>query len=254
MGVEQKQAKKPRVVRGRVTAGVVATSLAVAAAVAVPAAGAIGGPGFGLGDEAPGIDVPGTGVKEPWATIEVNGEEPKDYYDEGSVDVKVTVGPGDDYVASRILVNGSAQDDWARTDLADGSHVYEKALAEEGTYRLVVINDMAWGDALMPCAECRFAIDRTAPQATVAFDSDEPVDGFPGRGFAIETIGGMGKKELKRLLSGLDRANIAVRNFPLTASQLRKKLKLADGGDAYLFGTTMQGGDHVLIRTAKISR
>ena len=53
---------------------------------------------------------------------------------------------------------------------------------------------------------------------------------------------------------GLDRANIAVRNFPLTAPQLRKKLKLADGGDAYLFGTTMQGGDHVLIRTAKISR
>jgi hypothetical protein len=52
----------------------------------------------------------------------------------------------------------------------------------------------------------------------------------------------------------LDRANIAVRNFPLTAPQLRKKLKLADGGDAYLFGTTMQGGDHVLIRTAKISR
>ncbi|WP_444328206.1 hypothetical protein [Paratractidigestivibacter sp.] len=177
MGVEQKQAKKPRGVRRRVAAGVVATSLAVAAAVAVPAAGAIGGPGFGLGDEAPGIDVPGTGVKEPWATIEVNGEEPKDYYDEGSVDVKVTVGPGDDYVASRILVNGSAQDDWARTDLADGSRVYEKALAEEGTYRLVVINDMAWGDALMPCAECRFAIDRTAPQATVAFDSDEPVDG-----------------------------------------------------------------------------
>ena len=52
----------------------------------------------------------------------------------------------------------------------------------------------------------------------------------------------------------MDRANIAVRNFPLTAPQLRKKLKLADGGDAYLFGTTMQGGDHVLIRTAKISR
>ena len=37
-------------------------------------------------------------------------------------------------------------------------------------------------------------------------------------------------------------------------TELSKKLKLADGGDAYLFGTTMQGGDHVLIRTAKISR
>ena len=43
-----------------------------------------------------------------------------------------------------------------------------------------------------------------------------------------------------------------VRNFPLTAPQLRKKLKLADGGTVYLFGTTMQGGDHVLLRTSKI--
>ena len=47
----------------------------------------------------------------------------------------------------------------------------------------------------------------------------------------------MGKKELKRALAGVDRANIAVRNFPLTAVQLRRKLKLADGGDVYLFGT-----------------
>ena len=101
--------------------------------------------------------------------------------------------------------------------------------------------------------EARFGAVQIGPSSHL-FVSDEPVDGFPGRGFAIETIGGMGKKELKRLLSGLDRANIAVRNFPLTAPQLRKKLKLADGGDAYLFGTTMQGGDHVLIRTAKISR
>ena len=101
--------------------------------------------------------------------------------------------------------------------------------------------------------EARFGAVQIGPNSHL-FVSDEPVDGFPGRGFAIETIGGMCKKELKRLLSGLDRANIAVRNFPLTAPQLRKKLKLADGGDAYLFGTTMQGGDHVLIRTAKISR
>ena len=102
------------------------------------------------------------------------------------------------------------------------------------------------------------AADTRAPHVYCVNDDQrldyDAVDDFPGRGFAIETIGGMGKKELKRLLSGLDRANIAVRNFPLTAPQLRKKLKLADGGDAYLFGTTMQGGDHVLIRTAKISR
>ena len=62
----------------------------------------------------------------------------------------------------------------------------------------------------------------------------------------------MNKKDIKRLLNGTKQANIAVRNFPLTAPQLRKKLELADGGPVYLFGTTMQGCDHVLLRTSKI--
>ena len=62
----------------------------------------------------------------------------------------------------------------------------------------------------------------------------------------------MGKKDARRLLSGVGRANVAVRNFPLTAPQLRKKLKLADGGDTYLFGTTIQGGGHILLRTVKV--
>lgn len=99
--------------------------------------------------------------------------------------------------------------------------------------------------------EERYGVTQVGPGSHL-FVSDAPVAGFPGRGFAIEAVGGMGKKELRRLLSGLDRANIAVRNFPLTAPQLRRKLKLVDGGDAYLFGTTMQGGAHVLFRTAKI--
>ena len=43
----------------------------------------------------------------------------------------------------------------------------------------------------------------------------------------------MNKKELKQLLAGLTHANIAVRNFPLTVAQLRKKLKLKDGGNTY---------------------
>lgn len=81
--------------------------------------------------------------------------------------------------------------------------------------------------------------------------SGTPSPQFPGRGFVIETIAGMGKKELKRALAGVDRANIAVRNFPLTAVQLRRKLKLADGGDVYLFGTTSVDGRHVIVRTVK---
>ncbi len=47
------------------------------------------------------------------------------------------------------------------------------------------------------------------------------------------------------------KANVAVRNFPLTAEQLKKELKLKDGGDVYLFGTTLSGEKKVLIKTRK---
>jgi len=52
-------------------------------------------------------------------------------------------------------------------------------------------------------------------------------------------------------LAGLTHANIAVRNFPLTVAQLRKKLKLKDGGNTYLFATTDLKGHHLVLRTKK---
>ena len=99
--------------------------------------------------------------------------------------------------------------------------------------------------------EARFGAVQIGPSSHL-FVSEQQIADFPGRGFAIEAVGSMNKKDIKRLLNGAKQANIAVRNFPLTAPQLRKKLKLADGGTVYLFGTTMQGGDHVLLRTSKI--
>ena len=57
----------------------------------------------------------------------------------------------------------------------------------------------------------------------------------------------MNKRELRHALQGITQANIAVRNFPLSAEALRKKLKLRDGGDVYLFATTTADGQHVII-------
>ena len=74
---------------------------------------------------------------------------------------------------------------------------------------------------------------------------------FPGRRFAIEGVSGFGKRELRSFLSGVERANIAVRNFPSSADELRKRLKLRDGGDVFLFATTLSGGDKVLIKAVK---
>ena len=62
----------------------------------------------------------------------------------------------------------------------------------------------------------------------------------------------MSKQELREVLAGVERANITVRNFPLTPEQLRKKLKLKDGGDVYIFATTLPGGEHKLLLCRKI--
>ena len=64
-------------------------------------------------------------------------------------------------------------------------------------------------------------------------------------------ISGFGKKEVKELLSGLEKANLTVRNFPASVADLRKKLKLKEGGDVYLFATTLQNGEKVLIKCLK---
>lgn len=84
------------------------------------------------------------------------------------------------------------------------------------------------------------------------FVSATPVVDFPGRGFSIEAVTSLSKKDLRRNLSSIGRANITVRNFPLTAVQLRKRLKLADGGNVYIFATTTADGRHVLFVCRKL--
>lgn len=85
------------------------------------------------------------------------------------------------------------------------------------------------------------------------FLSSVEIGDFPGRAFRISSISTMNKKEMKQHLDGLSQANISVRNFPLSADQLRKKLKLKDGGDVYIFATSVQNGEHKLFICRKIS-
>lgn len=83
------------------------------------------------------------------------------------------------------------------------------------------------------------------------FVSPAPVEDFPGRSFRIIAVSSFNKKELKRHLSGITKANIATRNFPLSVAELRKRLKLKDGGETYIFVTTLSDESHVLIITEK---
>ena len=61
----------------------------------------------------------------------------------------------------------------------------------------------------------------------------------------------MNKKMLKKALAGISQANIAVRNFPLSAVELHRRLRLKDGGDVYLFATTDAVGRHWLLVCSK---
>lgn len=83
------------------------------------------------------------------------------------------------------------------------------------------------------------------------FVSREPIAAFPGRSFRIIAVSSFNKKELKRHLSGITKANIATRNFPLSVAELRKRLKLKDGGETYIFATTLSDDSHVLVITDK---
>ena len=83
------------------------------------------------------------------------------------------------------------------------------------------------------------------------FVSQAPIEAFPGRSFRIIAISSFNKKELKRHLLGITKANIATRNFPLSVAELRKRLKLKDGGETYIFATTLSDESHVLVITEK---
>ena len=62
----------------------------------------------------------------------------------------------------------------------------------------------------------------------------------------------MNKKELRRNLSFITRANIAVRNFPISSQDLRRQLKLKDGGDTYIFATTQGERNHLILVAGKV--
>lgn len=79
------------------------------------------------------------------------------------------------------------------------------------------------------------------------FVSDREIADFPGRQFIIDSQTSMNKRDLKEALSGISQANITVRNFPMSVAELRKRLKLKDGGDVYIFATTVTNQGHQLF-------
>jgi len=88
---------------------------------------------------------------------------------------------------------------------------------------------------------------------TNLFTSNELREDFPGRIFRIEAIHEFHPRKTAKELSHLESASIAVRNFPLSAEELRKTLKIKDGNAWFLFGCKVWDGRKVVVMCSKMA-
>lgn len=97
----------------------------------------------------------------------------------------------------------------------------------------------------------KYGVSPLSANSHIFISADEIAD-FPGRKFEITAVSSMNKHELKASLPASRQANITVRNFPMTAQQLHQKLKMKEGGDVYIFATTLADNSHRLFICRKI--
>lgn len=99
----------------------------------------------------------------------------------------------------------------------------------------------------------RFGVDKLHVSSHL-YTSETLCLNFPGRSFSIESVFPAHSKSLKEQLIGVTKANVTVRNFPETVDRIRKKTGLKEGGDVYLFATTLFDERKVFLRCFKIDK
>lgn len=92
----------------------------------------------------------------------------------------------------------------------------------------------------------RFAVRQVHPNSHL-FVGTQYLSDFPGRHFQVVSVSTLSKSDLRQKVVPLQHANIAVRNFPMSVDALRKRLKLKEGGDNFIFATTIYDNRHVLL-------
>ncbi|MCC8171268.1 MAG: SAM-dependent methyltransferase [Parabacteroides sp.] len=101
------------------------------------------------------------------------------------------------------------------------------------------------------CVAQRFGVQKLHTSSHL-YTSQEEALGFPGRVFAVEEVIPFTGKTAKTLARKVPQANVAVRNFPLSVNELRKRTRIAEGGPVYLFATTLAGGEKVIVQCRKV--
>lgn len=92
----------------------------------------------------------------------------------------------------------------------------------------------------------RYCVDKIHVNSHI-YTSNNFIEDFPGRKFEIVETIRFGKREAKEFFEKYDKANITTRNFPMTADELRNKYKVKNGGENYVFATTIHPSTKVLI-------
>ena len=100
------------------------------------------------------------------------------------------------------------------------------------------------------CIASRFDLLKLHPHSHL-YTHDKLIPDFPGRTFMVEQTIPFNKNARKEVAKKAGKANVSVRNFPLTAEELKKNLKVKDGGDIYIWGTTLSGGGKALLLCRK---
>ena len=98
---------------------------------------------------------------------------------------------------------------------------------------------------------CQFPVEKLQVSSHL-YTSDHYLDRFPGRRFEVDELIPFHSKSCKQLAGQSLQANVTTRNFPLTVEALRKKCRIREGGDIYLFATTGPKEEKLLIRTHKV--
>ena len=89
-------------------------------------------------------------------------------------------------------------------------------------------------------------------QHTHLYASTEVIADFPGDCHKIERIYPFSSRTIKEVVKDYPRTNVAVRNFILSADELRKRLKIKDDNKYRLYGVSVANGDRLLIVTTRI--
>jgi len=97
----------------------------------------------------------------------------------------------------------------------------------------------------------QFDLEKLHPN-THLYTSDKLVADFQGRIFQVNAVSSFSKSDVKKHLANLKKANLTVRNFPESVEKLRLQLKLKEGGDTYIFATTLNNENKVLVICEKV--